>query len=198
MITSKKDYLDLIKKKRLVFEPNLSPSQLGESHVSLTLGEFFYVISHQTFRREQPASFSIDVSKKIPIEYGFPVRAKKITLSQHDCVLAVTREKVTLPLSHQGRVSGNSSLGRVFCLVHVTAHDVDPGFSGHLTMEIANLSPVPITLVAGKTFFRFCLEQLSSPVFKRYEGSYGNQPYPIPFGSGTINWNLKQKKHFII
>ncbi|MGW7100429.1 dCTP deaminase [Streptomyces sp. NPDC054838] len=63
-----------------------------------------------------------------------------------DFLLANTIERITLPLDLAARVEGKSSLGRLGLAVHVTAGFIDPGFSGQITLEIANLSQWPIRL----------------------------------------------------
>ena len=64
-------------------------------------------------------------------------------------VLGRTGESVELPDDIVARIEGKSSLGRLGLIVHATAGFVDPGFKGTLTLEITNLTRVPIKLCAG-------------------------------------------------
>ena len=71
------------------------------------------------------------------------------------------------------RVEGKSSLGRLGLLTHATAGFVDPGFSGHVTLELANVATLPIKLYPGMKIGQFCFFRLSSPS----EHPYGSEKY---------------------
>src|SRR5690606_20238387 len=75
--------------------------------------------------------------------------AEPFMLHPGEFVLGSTLEAVTVPVDLVGRVDGKSSLGRLGLLVHATAGFVDPGFSGHITLELANVASLPITLYPG-------------------------------------------------
>jgi dCTP deaminase len=65
-------------------------------------------------------------------------------------VLGTTVEWVELPDDIVARIEGKSSLGRLGLIVHATAGFVDPGFRGTLTLDITNLTRVPIVPWPGK------------------------------------------------
>jgi dCTP deaminase len=88
-------------------------------------------------------------------------------------VLGSTYEVVTLPDDVAARVEGKSSLGRLGLLTHATAGFVDPGFSGHVTLELANVATLPIKLYPGMKIGQFCFFRLSSPS----EHPYGSEKY---------------------
>jgi deoxycytidine triphosphate deaminase len=67
----------------------------------------------------------------------------------------------------------NSSLGRLGLLTHSTAGFVDPGFSGHITLELSNVANLPITLWPGMKIGQLCLFRLTSPA----EHPYGSAVY---------------------
>ena len=54
-----------------------------------------------------------------------------------------------LPDDLAGRLEGKSSLGRLGLLTHSTAGFIDPGFTGHITLELSNVANLPITLWPG-------------------------------------------------
>ena len=64
-------------------------------------------------------------------------------------VLGSTLERVTVPDDLVARIDGKSSLGRLGLLIHSTAGFVDPGFDGHITLELANVASLPITHLSG-------------------------------------------------
>jgi dCTP deaminase len=82
-------------------------------------------------------------------------------------------ELCSLPDDLAGRLEGKSSLGRLGLLTHSTAGFIDPGFSGHITLELSNVANLPITLWPGMKIGQLCLFQLSSPA----EHPYGSAVY---------------------
>lgn len=67
----------------------------------------------------------------------------------------------------------NSSLGRLGLLTHSTAGFIDPGFSGHVTLELSNVATLPIKLWPGMKIGQLCIFRLSSPA----ENPYGSAVY---------------------
>ena len=72
-------------------------------------------------------------------------------------MLASTYEVVSLPDDVAGRLEGKSSLGRLGLLTHSTAGWIDPGFSGHVTLELSNVATLPIKLWPGMKIGQLCL-----------------------------------------
>lgn len=89
-------------------------------------------------------------------------------------LLACTVERVTLPPDLAARVEGKSSLGRLGLTVHVTAGFIDPGFSGQITLEIANLSGKPIRLRRLMPIAQLCLIPMQAAPERSY-GQAGNR-----------------------
>lgn len=89
-----------------------------------------------------------------------------------DFVLAEIEEDVRLDDNICARIEGKSSVGRLGLLVHVTAGYVDPGWSGRLTLEIANLSPVIIPLIPGKPIAQLSFHEMTSRANRPYQGNY--------------------------
>jgi dCTP deaminase len=83
-------------------------------------------------------------------------------------VLGVTQERVELPDDLVARIEGKSSLGRLGLIVHATAGFVDPGFAGTLTLEITNLTRVPIILWPGKPIAQLSFMTLDRPAERPY------------------------------
>jgi dCTP deaminase len=100
-------------------------------------------------------------------------------------VLGSTMEYVKLPHDLVARLEGKSSLGRLGLLIHSTAGYVDPGFEGHLTLELSNVANLPITIypnmkIGQISFFRLSSEAEnpygSSKVGSKYQGQRGPTP----------------------
>ena len=78
-----------------------------------------------------------------------------------------------LPDDVAARLEGKSSLGRLGLLTHSTAGFIDPGFSGHVTLELSNVATLPIKLWPGMKIGQLCFFRLSSPS----EHPYGSEKY---------------------
>jgi dCTP deaminase len=100
-------------------------------------------------------------------------------------VLGSTREYVRLPDDLVARLEGKSSLGRLGLLIHSTAGYVDPGFEGHLTLELSNVANLPITIYPGMKIGQISFFRLTSPaespygsgrVGSKYQGQRGPTP----------------------
>ena len=78
---------------------------------------------------------------------------------------------MTLPVDVAARLEGKSSLGRLGLLTHSTAGFIDPGFSGHVTLELSNVATLPITLWPGMKIGQLCFFRLSSAA----ENPYGSK-----------------------
>ena len=95
-------------------------------------------------------------------------------------VLGSTLELCTLPDDLAGRLEGKSSLGRLGLLTHSTAGFIDPGFTGHITLELSNVANLPITLWPGMKIGQLCLLRLTSPAEHPYGSAQGRVQVPGP------------------
>ena len=100
-------------------------------------------------------------------------------------VLGSTLEHVEVPADLVARLDGKSSLGRIGLLIHSTSGYVDPGWKGHLTLELSNVSNLPITLYHRMKIGQISFLQLSTPADKLYGSAelgskYQGQEYPTP------------------
>lgn len=109
--------------------------------------------------------------------HTFPITG--LALKSGDFILASTFETLRLSPSMAARVEGKSSLGRLGVLVHVTAGFIDPGFTGQITLEIANVSPATVMIYAGMPIAQLTFEPVATPE-RDYgvTGHYQNQHGP--------------------
>lgn len=96
---------------------------------------------------------------------------QSLALAPGACALASTYERVSLPADLLARFEGKSSLARLFLLTHVTAGFIDPGFAGHITLELVNLAPVPFVLRPGMRIGQLAFERLAGGGAERPYGS---------------------------
>jgi dCTP deaminase len=92
-------------------------------------------------------------------------------------VLASTHELLQLPDDLAARWEGKSSLGRLGLLTHVTAGFIDPGFRGHITLELANVTSHPIRLWPGMRIGQLCLYTLAGIPFHPYGSTSAGSHY---------------------
>ena len=100
-------------------------------------------------------------------------------------VLGSTLERITLPDDLVARLEGKSSLGRLGLLIHSTAGFIDPGWDGHVTLELSNVANLPITIYYGMKIGQLSFVQLSEPAETPYGGDglgskYQGQAGPTP------------------
>jgi dCTP deaminase len=164
-----KRYLELGKIK---ITPQLPPDQFGSCSVDFRLGNEFSIFEHS----RHPY---IDLRNKRGIEDLMkPVIVDgndAFILQPREFVLAITEECLELDADVLGRLEGRSSLGRIGIIVHGTAGLFDPGWSGKATLELSNLSRMPVALYPGMRICSFTFEQLSSPSSVPYNKKKGNK-----------------------
>jgi dCTP deaminase len=152
------------------------PEMVQPSSIDVRLDSSFLVMFTDTYRFIDPAAAQPDLMTKVE------VTDEPFILHPGEFALASTYEKITMPDDLAGRLEGKSSLGRLGLAVHATAGFIDPGFSGHVTLELSNLAPLPIKLWPGMKIGQLCLMLMSSPAKypyghprngSRYQGQRG-------------------------
>ncbi|NBU31152.1 MAG: dCTP deaminase [Actinobacteria bacterium] len=167
MLLSDRDIQAEIESKRVVLEP-FDPGMIQPSSVDVRLDKFFRVFENHKYPHIDPATEQADLTRLVDVEGD-----DQFVLHPGEFVLASTYEVITLPDDIAGRLEGKSSLGRLGLLTHSTAGFIDPGFSGHVTLELSNVATLPILLYPGMKIGQLCLFRLSSPA----EHPYGSSQY---------------------
>jgi dCTP deaminase len=91
-------------------------------------------------------------------------------------VLGSTLERIAVPDDLVARIEGKSSLGRLGLLIHSTAGFIDAGFDGHVTLELANVASLPITLYPGMKIGQVSFMQMTTPADNPYgKGAAGSK-----------------------
>ena len=167
MLLSDRDILAEIHEKRIVVDP-YDETMVQPSSIDFRLDRYFRVFENHRYPHIDPAADQSDLTRMVE-----PVGEEPFILHPGEFVLGSTLEVVTLPDDLAARVEGKSSLGRLGLLTHATAGFVDPGFSGHVTLELANVATLPIKLYPGMKIGQLCFFRLSSPA----EHPYGSAKY---------------------
>jgi dCTP deaminase len=152
---------------RVKVEP-FDGAMLQPSSVDVRLDRFFRVFENHKYSVIDPAAEQPDLTKAVELKGD-----EEFILHPGEFVLASTYEVITLPDDVAGRLEGKSSLGRLGLLTHSTAGFIDPGFSGHITLELSNVANLPVKLYPGMKIGQLCLFKLSSPA----ENPYGSAKY---------------------
>ena len=167
MLLSDKDLKAEIAKGRVNLEP-FDPKMVQPSSIDVRLDKFFRTFENHKYAHIDPAEDQPELTRLVETPANEP-----FILHPGEFVLGSTYEVVSLPDDLAGRLEGKSSLGRIGLLTHSTAGFIDPGFSGHITLELSNVANLPIKLWPGMKIGQLCIFQLSSPA----EHPYGSAVY---------------------
>ncbi|MEO8220134.1 MAG: dCTP deaminase [Specibacter sp.] len=167
MLISDRDIRAEIAAKRIVLDP-YDPAMVQPSSVDVRIDRFFRLFDNHRYAHIDPAEEQPDLTRMVEVDPDEP-----FILHPGEFALSSTYETVTLPDDVAARLEGKSSLGRLGLLTHSTAGFIDPGFSGHITLELSNVATLPIKLWPGMKIGQLCFFQLSSPA----ENPYGTGPY---------------------
>ena len=169
VLLSDRDIRAEIERGRVVLDP-WEPAMLQPSSIDVRLDKYFRLFDNHKYPYIDPAEDQPDLTRLVEIAAGEP-----LILHPGEFVLGSILETVTLPDDVAARVEGKSSLGRLGLLTHATAGFVDPGFSGHVTLELSNVATLPIKLWPGMKVGQLCFFRLSSAVEKPYGAdAYGS------------------------
>ena len=179
MLLSDRDILAEVTEGRIALEP-WDPAMLQPSSVDVRLDRFFRVFENHRYPHIDPAEEQPELTRLIEVgdEDAF-------VLHPGEFVLGSTWEQVSLPATVAARLEGKSSLGRLGLLTHSTAGFIDPGFSGHVTLELSNMATLPVKLWPGMKIGQLCFFRLSSQAqhpdgSKEYGSRYQGQRGPTP------------------
>jgi dCTP deaminase len=177
MLLSDRDIRAELASGRVVLDP-FDASLVQPSSIDVRLDRYFRLFDNHKYPHIDPAEDQPGLTRLVE-----PDGQEPFILHPGEFVLASTYEQVTLPDDVAARLEGKSSLGRLGLLTHSTAGFIDPGFSGHVTLELSNVATLPIKLWPGMKIGQLCLFRLSSPAehpygSARYGSRYQNQRGP--------------------
>ena len=179
MILSDADIREEIAAGRIVIDP-FDETCVQPSSVDLHVDPRFRVFANSRYpyidvRVEMP-----DLTELVEVSGDDP-----FILHPGEFVLGATLERVALPDDLVARLEGKSSLGRLGLLIHSTAGFIDPGWNGHVTLELSNVANLPITIYHGMKIGQLSFVQLSEPASAPYGSDglgskYQGQQGPTP------------------
>ena len=177
MLLSDRHIHEAIAAGRLGISPYEPDTMLQPASIDVRLDEFFRVFDNHRHAYVDPALKQEDLTRLVR-----PAGGEPFVLHPGEFVLASTYEEVRLGDDLAARLEGKSSLGRLGLITHSTAGFIDPGFHGHITLELSNLTRVPLLLWPGMKIGQLALFAMSSPAEhpygstvrgSRYQGQHG-------------------------
>ncbi|MEO6942120.1 MAG: dCTP deaminase [Terrimesophilobacter sp.] len=171
MLLSDRDIKSEIEAGRVGLDP-LDLSMIQPSSIDVRLDRFFRLFDNHKYPFIDPAEDQPELTHLVESHDEAP-----FILHPGEFVLGSTFELITLPDDVAARLEGKSSLGRLGLLTHSTAGFIDPGFTGHVTLELSNVATLPIKLWPGMKIGQLCFFRLSSPAEKPYGSSEYSSRY---------------------
>ena len=142
------------------------PAMVQPSSIDVRVDRYFRVFVNHRYPLIDPKRPQPDLTAEVATEVDHP-----FVLHPGEFVLGSTLEAVRIGPSLVARLEGKSSLGRLGLLIHSTAGFVDPGFEGHLTLELSNVATLPIAIYPGMKIGQLSFYQLTTPA----EAPYGSE-----------------------
>ena len=162
MVLSDRTIKEELAKGRIVISP-LNPGDIQPASVDLHLDGQVLVFANSRRPYIDVKEGLEDLTQMVEIQDESP-----FILRPGEFVLGSTLENIELPDDLVARLEGKSSLGRIGLVIHSTAGFVDPGWKGHLTLELSNLARLPITLYKGMKIGQISYLKLTTPADRLY------------------------------
>ena len=170
MLLSDRDLKAALADGRMALSP-YDEAMVQPSSIDVRLDRFFRVFANHRYTHIDPAQQQDDLTELVEVADD-----EAFLLHPGEFVLGSTLERITLGDDLASRLEGKSSLGRLGLLTHSTAGFIDPGFSGHVTLELSNVANLPIKLYPGMRIGQICVLPLTSPSEHPYGASvYGSR-----------------------
>ena len=150
-----------------------SSSAYDKFSISLTLGKtIFRAKTHQDGVLRYGSQDVSHFYKREELDGG------ALIVDARESVLASSHEKIKMPLGYIGLLQTKGTLARMFMLAHCSDSQIEPGFSGAVTLELCNLSPWPIEIPIGSPVAQMFLLRCSTGVTEGYSGKYADSDIP--------------------
>lgn len=154
--------IEFVQQGRIAIDP-WDPGLVQPASVDLRLGDSFRVFhNHRASAidlRRPPENLTEEVV--VPEGESFVIHPGEFCLGR-------TLEWVELADDIVARIEGKSSLGRLGLIVHATAGFCDPGWKGTLTLELNNLTRIPIKLYPGLEIAQLSFMMLDRAALRPY------------------------------
>src|ERR1700751_4328350 len=179
MVLSDRTIRRLLDEGRIGIDP-YDEALLQPSSVDVRVDRFFRVFHNARYPFSDGKEPQEDLTELVEVADDEP-----FILHPGEFVLGSTLERITLPDDLVSRLEGKSSLGRLGLLIHSTAGFIDPGWDGHVTLELSNVANLPITIYRGMKIGQLSFVQLTEAAEHPYgsdglSSNYQAQRGPTP------------------
>lgn len=171
MILSDRDIKKAIADGRIVIDP-LFPGSIQPASVDLHLGADFLIFNPEMHVCIDPALPIDDMMQNVHIS-----EKKQFIIHPGQFALGMMYETTGVADNMVGRLEGKSSLGRIGLIIHATAGYLDPGNKLKMTLELHNISDLPIKLYYKMPIAQMSFTPLSSPADNPYGKTRLNSKY---------------------
>lgn len=177
VILSDRSIRDQIVAGRIAIEP-FDETLIQPSSIDVRISNLFRVFRNHTAGVIDVKQDLTGLTELVEIDAG---GGEAFMLHPGEFVLGSTLERIRVPNDLVGRIEGKSSLGRLGLLIHSTAGFIDPGYDGNVTLELANVASLPITLYPGMKIGQISFVQMTTPA-------------DAPYGSGALGSKYQGQK----
>jgi dCTP deaminase len=169
----------LLDEGRIEIDP-LDEGLIQPSSVDVRVDRYFRVFHNARYAFIDVKEPQEDLTELVEVDEATP-----FILHPGEFVLGSTLERIRLPDDLVARLEGKSSLGRLGLLIHSTAGFIDPGWNGHVTLELSNVANLPITIYHGMKIGQLSFVQMTEPaetpygagvLGSKYQGQRGPTP----------------------
>jgi dCTP deaminase len=174
VVLSDRTIARLLEEGRIEIDP-YDAALLQPSSVDVRVDRYFRVFRNNLYPFIDVKKAQDDLTELVEVD-GEP-----FILHPGEFVLGSTLERVRLPDDIVGRLDGKSSLGRLGLLIHSTAGFIDPGWDGHVTLELSNVANLPITIYPEMKIGQLSFVQMTEPA-------------DAPYGSGALGSKYQGQK----
>ena len=172
MILSDRTVREQLAAGRIVVDP-FDESLIQPSSIDVRMSNLFRVFRNHTAGVIDVKRDMTSLTELVEIPEG---GNEPFMLHPGEFALGSTLERIALPDDLVARIEGKSSLGRLGLLIHSTAGFIDAGFDGHVTLELANVASLPITLYPGMKIGQVSFVQMTTPADQPYgKGARGSK-----------------------
>src|SRR2546429_796782 len=179
MVLSDRTITRLLDEGRIGIDP-YEAQLLQPSSLDVRVDRYFRVFRSSRYPFIDVKEAQEDLTELVEVEDETP-----FVLHPGEFVLGSTLERIRLPDDLVARLEGKSSLGRLGLLIHSTAGFIDPGWDGHVTLELSNVANLPVTIYPEMKIGQISFLQLTEPaatpdrtgdIGSKYQGQRGPTP----------------------
>lgn len=170
MILSDVSLREAISAGRIAIEP-FDDSMIQPSSIDVRVDALFRVFRNHTAPVIDVKRDMGDLTELVEVPFD-----DVLMLHPGEFVLGSTLERIVVPDDLVARIEGKSSLGRLGLLIHSTAGFIDAGWDGHITLELANVASLPITIYPGMKIGQLSFMAMTTPAELPYgKGARGSK-----------------------